>query len=175
MLGRTRRAPLLISRRAHLYNLCAPSDAELPDESLDASIVKRPGSPRCHCNSRFSNVTSPNAFGEFHRMSIGMQSAICNARSWLASIQDCADLAHRQQLLRARVQRNSNDTAVPLAPASSASTLLSRGHAQADIVHGALSCRSVVFLIHVCRLQVSLSRQRMLLLSMCLGSSTLLM
>ncbi len=69
MLGRTRQAPLLISRRAQLCDIHAPSDTELPDALLDASIVDE---TRSHCNSRFSNLTSPNAFGVFAYVLIGV-------------------------------------------------------------------------------------------------------
>ena len=45
-------APLLISRRARLCHICAPSDTETIHEALYARIVQETRSPRCQCSSR---------------------------------------------------------------------------------------------------------------------------
>lgn len=105
------------------YDCAVLCYAELPYESLDARIVEETRSPRCH--SRFNNLASPNAFGVFAYVQIGVYFAICVAISRLSIYRlKTAQTWHTGSLLRvflpARVQRCSKDTAVSLAAAPSA-------------------------------------------------------
>ena len=180
LLARRTQAPLLIARKAHLYLVHAPYDTEIEKKVLHARIVET-RSPRCHCSSRFTNLTSPKTsltvsnFTELKCDSLYACLHYCLHRFKT----DRATLAHRPDIIDATGQLAFKHVAKILLCHSHLypalmHEYLSWGKAQADIVHGALFRRSVVFLKHVCRLQVWLARQRVLLLSMCLGSRTLL-